>query len=111
MKKPFLVIILILLSLCVYGASNTGKIIRVLTGPTYSNLAFIKIAPDPASRPACSTNTNWHYTVRIDNDTGKATLSVILTAHSSGKTVTVNGFETCNNYPNVDDLKYIYTRE
>ncbi len=95
-----------LVSVSYADSSYVGKITKVHTGPT-GNLAFIVLDQDQNGRPECANYPQYNYVFDISTDGGKATLSLALTAYTTGAEVYVGGSQSCNLWTGAEDLKWI----
>jgi hypothetical protein len=83
------------------------QITRVLVGPNYGTKVILTISNKPAQVPACQTNPGYNYVFDASSEVGKITLSVVLTAYASGKSVWLGGSDQCDIYAGVETLKHI----
>ena len=95
MKKVFLIASLYFASQNVFAGYQTGKITSIrVSSPTVSSPTHFQLNGTWNGQPACATSPWW----AIDTDTpaGKSLLSILLTAYSTDKTVTVWGQGICS---------------
>jgi len=104
-KKIFAVIILSV-SYMVSSAPGdvTAKIARVAA---LNGAVYIKTNPRPSPKPACATNASYDFAFSLSDETGKATLSMALSAYAAKSTVTVKAQGSCTVHGAMDDLKYL----
>ncbi|TVZ39024.1 hypothetical protein P886_3411 [Alteromonadaceae bacterium 2753L.S.0a.02] len=109
MKNGFNYLLLILLvSPNSYGtAVDTTKITQVLLGPAFDKKVFLVLETRPAVRAECNTNGTYTYVFDGTTEVGKNLLSVSLAAYASKANVKIGGYDTCNMYGDVEDLRYI----
>lgn len=82
----------------------TGKIVRL---SVQNGIAYIKTEPRPPVKPGCASNPSWDYAFSIIDETGKATLSLSLSAYASKATVQVKAKFNCTLIGNMDDVNYL----
>lgn len=81
-----------------------GNIVRVAV---INGAAYITTNPRPSPKPSCATNTNFDFAFSINDDTGKATLNMALTAYAAKSNVIVRAAGNCTVHVNMDDVKYL----
>jgi hypothetical protein len=86
---------------------NPTQVTQVLAGPHYGNKVIITISNKPQSIPSCQTNPRYSYVFDASTESGKVTLSLVLTAYASGKNVWLGGLERCDLYSGIESLKHI----
>ena len=93
MKKSILIVGM-LFSSVTFASEQVGKVIdiRVSAIPSY-NPTHIKLDGPWNNKPGCATQPYW--AVDTNTEGGKAFLSAILTAYSTGKTVQIWGSDQC----------------
>lgn len=99
----------LLASQSVYASTNNGKIIQILLGPNQGNKVFIVMDGSPVNA-SCHTNSGIHYVFDGGTESGKMTLSVVLSAYVAQKNVTAKGLDTCTLHSGVEDLANILIR-
>jgi hypothetical protein len=82
-----------------------GTVQEVHMGPLYGTRVFLKIA-GTIDMGDCHTN-HFHFVFDSAVAGGKELLSASLAAKTSQSTVRVNGFDTCNLYAGVEDLRWL----
>lgn len=102
--KKFLIYVNLVFSPFAYADINHVQIERMTV---LSEKVYIKVSSLPASRPACATNGGFHFAMPINDDNGKATLSMILAAYASKSSVSIRSLDTCTYVNNVEDLRYL----
>lgn len=112
MKKITFLLFILLLSMwtgVTHASGYEGKIIRILTGPTYGTKVFLSVNGDPG-QTGCHTNGSYNYVFDGATDSGKITLSVALSAYAAQKLVRVDGTSTCTIYNGVENLQHIISK-
>lgn len=109
--KNIISVLFIFLAMMVSSAQassvNPTQITGVLVGPNYGTNVILTISNKPAQVPACQTNPGYNYVFDASTEVGKITLSVVLTAYASGKSVWLAGSEQCDVYPGIETLHHI----
>ena len=98
-----------LLSANIYaaGAVNGAKITKMYCG-YYSGANMCSIYFDKAiTNPPSCHGASQRMQIKTDNDTGKAILSLALTAFSTQKTVDIGGKGTCDIWSETEDMNVI----
>ncbi|MCM5511649.1 hypothetical protein [Vibrio sp. SCSIO 43169] len=97
MKKLLILMLGTMLSGAVLASKvQNTKIIEVRSGPWYGTIVTFKVASTPSSQPTCSNmGDRGHYVFDTSNPGGGQWLSMVLSAHASGKTVQVWGTGKC----------------
>ena len=97
----------------VMATEYRGIITGVGLGPTYDaacigddSCVVIKVASNH-EKAGCNSNS-WDFVFNSSTDTGKNTLSVVLAAEMSKRTVVIGGTGLCKLFPSTEDLTYIY---
>ncbi len=83
------------------------KINKVFAGPQFGNNVFISVSVKPASPPSCQSNSTYSYVFDGTTDSGKMTLSIVLSAYAAQNVVNIGGGGVCTNYHNIENLNYI----
>ena len=103
--KNHILLSLLLFSFYANSGDATNSTIDRVT--VLGDVAYINTAPRPTNKAACATNQWWDYTFKINTDSGKATLSMALSAYVSKRNVTVRSLNTCTNIADMEDLQYL----
>ena len=85
-------------SACCSTVNGTVTAISVLPGGQF----FFGLSGSESGKPAC--NTTNRYVVDTNTQGGRSTMSVVLSAYLSGKTLTVLGFQTCTIWSDSEDM-------
>lgn len=72
-----------------------------------SSCVFIMLNEAVSNRPACSS-AGWHFTIDTTTDSGKGTLSALLSAQAAKRPINIKGSGYCSNYSGAEDLRYLY---
>lgn len=108
MKFLYIVLMLIVSNQVLAGFVNQTKIKELLIGKVYGDIVFIETETRPTlSSGHCADNASYSYVFDISTDVGKATLSIALAAYASKSPVYINGYDTCDLYEGVEDLRQI----
>ena len=88
----------------------TAKIVQILSGPNYGNNIIIKIDKTPTVS-GCHTNQSYNYVFDGTTEQGQMYLSLVLSAHMAGRSVSIAGYgNRCNNYNGVEDLYHLIVK-
>ncbi len=60
------------------------------------------------NRPSTCDTAGWHFTLDTTTDSGKGTLSALLSAYAMGKKIGIKGSGYCSNNTNTEDLLFVY---
>ena len=108
MKVLFLLLVLAVSP--AYAGKQTGNvdmdIVRARDGLRFLTLS----GGSKTDSPTCATAGYWMI-IDENSNVGKQQYSMILTAHASGKTVTVSGANTCSRWRDGEDVDYIQLRQ
>lgn len=95
-----------------------GKIISIGTGPHYDGICtaetcavvMVDGTTDTGYEPPACQNGSWNYILRTDNESGKNTLSQLLTSFVAGLDVAIGakGVCTLDVNDNAEEINYIY---
>ncbi|WP_153067088.1 hypothetical protein [Steroidobacter cummioxidans] len=86
----------------------TGVIREVHLGPVYGTKVFLKIDGTATTLPpSCQTDTGYKFVFDADSPTGRALLATALAAQVSGQNVKLNGYNECNLFGTVEDLRWL----
>ena len=110
MKKLIVVICIFFSQLSMASSITSTKITGVLMGEQNGNIVFIVISPKPNPLPSCQTDGSFNYAFDPSTAVGKATLSLVLTAYTSQKEVSLTGNDTCTLYGSVENLSQIWAK-
>lgn len=61
--------------------------------------------------PACHAANRKRMQIRADDDTGKAILSLALSAHATQKSVDIGGQGTCNVHYDTEDMNVLHMKQ
>lgn len=105
-------IILCLIAVLVSSGVNASvaketKITKVLAGPDYGDLVFVTVSVKPLNLPKCQSNPGHDFAFDPTTDMGKVTLELVMDAYIHQKVVQIAGGNECDNFKNVEDLKYL----
>lgn len=91
---------------CFAGGECFGcRIKNIGVGPYYdsicssSSCVFLALEPTVSSRPACSSNSYWHFVLDVSTVSGRATYAFLLGAYSTGENLNVAGAGSCSLSP------------
>ena len=87
------------------GSIANVKIASVLAGA--SNLYYVNFATAISGPPSCVTTYNKRFVFNISTAPGKAMLSTLLMAQSSGAPVSISGTGTCAESAGTESVKYV----
>ncbi|HSX52052.1 MAG TPA: hypothetical protein VLF09_13895 [Cellvibrio sp.] len=103
MKKIIVLSVLLFCANCIAG-SQTGKVQRILARE--DGLLYVILDGVPTGKPQCATIGYWM--IKDENSNyGKAQLSLLMMAFASGKTVTIEGRNTCSRWSDGEDISGI----
>lgn len=85
----------------------TAKVDTLLAGPDYGTRLFVGIA-GVLSKPACSTNSNFSFVIDTAAPGAKVWVAMLHIAYATGKSVYVQGANTCALWSNTEDVQYLW---
>jgi hypothetical protein len=88
------------------GLGSVSYILPLSSGAGSSQLMFFNISSLPSGHPACATNTG-RWVINVSTPAGQAMASLILTAYSLGKQITVQGTGACTDWPDTESVNYL----
>lgn len=83
-------------------------------GPHYdvtcvsTSCVYVMMNESITNRPTNCNTASWHFTVDTSTDSGKGTLSALLSAYAMRKPINIKGSGSCNNSTTSEDLLYVY---
>jgi len=86
------------------AASTASQVtlLEISLNPTIGNFVFIRISPVPALA-SCANNGYWQYSLNLSTSSmANQEYAALLAAQMAGKTVTISGTGTCNDFYNVE---------
>jgi hypothetical protein len=87
------------------GDAGNGKITKLYF---MSNAVVLFVQTGQRiSQPVCATQLQ-RWAINTSTDAGKAQLSGLLTAYSTGKEITIKGAGTCQNWGDSESVSYFY---
>ncbi|MEZ0391825.1 MAG: hypothetical protein ACAH59_06390 [Pseudobdellovibrionaceae bacterium] len=107
MKKLILISLMtwMMAPVAMAGSLSSTKIASVLAGA--SNLYYVNFATAIAGPPSCVTTYNKRFVFNISTAPGKAMLSTLLMAQSSGAPVSISGNGACADAAGTESIKYV----
>jgi hypothetical protein len=101
MIKRIIVSVLLLGVSNVFASNQTGAITRILVRT--DGLHWFYVSGDRTEKPICATNNYW---IIKDEESayGKSQMSMLLTAYSMGKTVTIQGEGNCTRWGDGENI-------
>jgi hypothetical protein len=101
---------LILVSIYCNNASATtvdGTVVKsLLLGKVYGEKAFIEVGTKPTLTSGhCQTNGTYNYVLDISTELGRSILGLVLTAYAAKSNIYINGYDTCETFGGVEDLR------
>jgi hypothetical protein len=103
--KPAIFLFTMLISTVAFAGIGTGKITGIIPYSSGGNEMFFIKVENLSDTPTCNVTTR--FTMKSDNPAYKGTYAAVLAALMSGMTVKATGHNTCNNFSNSEDLRYI----
>ena len=122
MKKTILmsirvvgVILMSLIASASYATVYTGKIQSIGTGPHYDSAICVAetcaviMVDDSHVGPGCHDGS-WDYIIETGTESGRSSLSQLLTAYATGKEIVIGGTSSCalDKTDNIESINYIY---
>ena len=108
LKAFFIINIAVMSSATLAGSVSSAKITQIYCGYyDGANMCSIYFDKAPTSSPSCHTKSRKRMQIRTDDDTGKAILSLALTAYSTQNTVYAGGKNTCAIWSDTEDMNVI----
>lgn len=95
MKRVLFFIFVMFVSQNIFAGSQSGKVVSLrVSSKTVGNPTHVRLDGVWNNKPACAVNGWW----AIDTDTaaGKSLLSILLTAHTTGKKISIWGTNLCD---------------
>ena len=89
------------------AGSVTAKVDKLLAGPEYAQRLFISVS-GTSGRPFCATNPTWTFVLDSSAPNAKVWVAMLQVAYASGKTVYIEGFNTCALWQNSEDVRYLW---
>ncbi len=111
MKRLLFGLIITCIPFSAVSGTATGKIVNLLVhkqGGNGAGVFMFEMDGSRAGAPACSTIANGKaWAMSLEQESGRAMYSLVLAAYSSGKTITVNGSNTCDSWGDREEPIYI----
>jgi hypothetical protein len=105
MRRVIASLIGILVATSVQAGSGHGTITYLIQRAS-DGLIYVHLSSAPSGRPQCATGS--YFMVRDENsNTGKGQYAMLLAAKISGKSVTIEGMNSCVRWPDGEDINYI----
>jgi len=94
------------------GNVTASKITEIYCG-YYSgkNMCSIYFDKEIDGAPTCHVNNRKRMQIKTDDDTGKAILSLALTAHATQKPVDIGGKGTCDVHSDTEDMNVFHMKQ
>lgn len=97
------------------GTCNGCRIKNIGTGPYYDGICssgscvFIAMEGTMTGKPACSSNSYWHFVLNLNSPSGKSTFAQLLVAQASGQPLNITGSNYCTVSPAgvTEDLHFV----
>jgi hypothetical protein len=111
MKNIIIIALLLTLSHAVIAGTASGNVERILVHSSGGNGQGVAmfIMENNANKPACSTAANgraWAFS--LENESGKAMYSLLLTAQAQQKSISVKGADNCAAWSDREKATYIF---
>src|SRR5688572_8006051 len=109
-------ILLLVCGAATAAGSCTGCRVKNLgTGPYFDSICasgscvFIALEGSVTGKPACSSNSYWHFVINLNSPSGKSTLAQLLAAQATGQLINVTGSSYCSLSPSgvTEDLYFV----
>ncbi len=85
---------------------NGTEVKSILVGKYYGDKAFIEIESKPEiPNGHCQSNGTYNYVLDTSTELGRLTLSLVLTAYAAKSSILIDGYDTCDTFGGVEDLK------
>ena len=110
MKYIGLVLLLLFSQLSTASVVSTTKVKYVLGGDYSGSLVYVGLTSRPGNAPACHNNPDYDYIFDASTEAGKITLSLVLTAYTTGKDIWISGTDTCNLKQGMESLRLIWLK-
>jgi hypothetical protein len=88
------------------GSATTGLVSNITVSRNDEAAIFIQ-SGTRSGAPACASANPTKWAIDVYPEVGKATLSMLLTAYSLGKRVTITGTGTCDAYGTAETVSFI----
>ena len=90
------------------GSAPLGTVSYLLpqSDTASSQLFFFNPSGTPVGHPACATSTN-RWVINLALPAGQAMASVVLTAYSLGKPITVTGTGACTDWGDTESVLFV----
>ncbi|WP_259238690.1 hypothetical protein [Rheinheimera pacifica] len=103
----YLSVFIAFFSTLTFAGSGVGKIQRIELGPMYNGKVFIIVEGVMEGQPTCRQQGNYHFVFDAEAPGGAALLSVVLSAQVAQKNIHISGYNTCNIYNGIEDLRWL----
>lgn len=111
MKKLLLLALVAVMTAPVtFAGDGSGTITSLMIGRSHGAKVFIKVSAAPAGRPACATNSSWHYVLALTDNLAEQQLSLLLTAYAAKTTVYLEGGNDCTVHSGIEDFRRVELR-
>jgi hypothetical protein len=94
------------LSTQLFAGDALGTLAEVHAGPVYGTRVFLRVSGSVTGQPSCHNN-HFHFVFDSSTPGGKDLLAMALLAKASQAAVRINGFNLCNHYGAVEDLRWL----
>ena len=86
-----------------YG-TQTGTVTSIYVNESLGSLAYITMTGTKSSGPSCSSGSTWAYVLSLTNGDAPQLFSMLLTARTTGATITLTGDGACDLVSDVETL-------
>jgi len=91
--------------------TESTKIQEVLVGNDFGTKVLLELTNKPQPASGCNNNSRYSYAFDAGTESGKITLSVVLSAYVAQKEVYISGADVCNVYSGIEDMNSIRARD
>jgi len=104
LKNIFITAIMVLNAQFVNAGSQTGKILNL--NARSDGLHWIILEGTHSNKPACAAQNYWM--IKDENSaSGKTQISILLAAYATGKSISIDGLNTCTRWFDGEDINVI----
>lgn len=91
------------------AGSGMAKIDTLLAGPEYGPRLFVGMS-GVSGRPSCSNNPSFAFVIDSSLPHAKTWVAMLQVAYATGRSVQIEGQNTCSLYPDTEDVRYIWVK-
>jgi hypothetical protein len=102
----FLILLFTLFSADSFSGQQSGTVAKIIVRASDGLVYFTVKGPAIANAPSCATHGYW--IIKDENsNAGKQQYALILSAHATGKRISITGMNTCTRWGDGEDVNSI----